>query len=229
MPEYFEHSQEEISEQETVAIEQVDQWNTKGYRVEKHGDNFSVIILGEGHNNEALQAKQIELIKLIKPKYVLHEFLTGWIYNPETKKCTRQENRIIGSEERPQKPADKIITAADEMGFEIIGCDLTETETNLVIDKVCERNPNRFHYDENVKAFFPNKGVEELTNFSPEIIAFRDKKMADTIIEYQKKSKKPIVVVMGSDHGKGIHKNKILQRAGINYAFINQAKIAQKK
>lgn len=217
----------ELTENDTVTYEQIKQWNSEGYRMEKHGDNFSVVIIGELHGRPDLQEQQVNLIKSIRPDYVLHEFLQGWIYNPETQEFSKQEGRKVRDEDGNEIP-EAIIAAANEAGFKVIGCDLTNIETSLVIDKVYKRNPGKYHYDSFVEEYVPNEGVEHLNILDPEIMAFRDKKMADTIIEYQKKSKKPIVVIVGADHGKGTHKNKILQRAGISYVLINQAKIVQK-
>lgn len=123
-----EDSPEIQSARELIRLEQLAEWNDKKYHIEKHGDNFSLIVVGETYGNPEFQAKQVELIRLARPEYVLHEFLAAWIYDPKTQKFEKQKGRKFNMfDDDPENISlpSGLVLAANEMGFKTIGCDLT--------------------------------------------------------------------------------------------------------
>ena len=204
------------SSREFVTPEQLAEWKEDYYSIESYGDSYSVIIVGEEHCIEEHQKKQIELIRQVKPEYVLDELLEGWIYNPENREFEKQENRLFGKkdeniERRTESISNKkglffvnpqLILTADEVGFKIIGCDFTTEEKELL--KV---------------------SLKKVSSKKTRDISFlRERQMVETILEYQSKSAKPIVTIVGSNHSNNIHKNKLLQEKGFDYACVHQMK-----
>jgi len=134
--------------------DQLAQWNDKNYHVEKYGNEFSVIIVGETHYNPEFEAKQIELTRLVRPEFVLHEFLGALIYNPITQKFEKQKGRIFGENDGPEElylPRG-LIQAANEMGFKIIGCDLTQRELTKCEKQLAKDFPAKYRFNEEFEA-----------------------------------------------------------------------------
>jgi len=50
--------------------------NDRGYQIQTYLDDLKVILLGERHYMPDMHQKQKELIEIIQPEIVLHEFLT---------------------------------------------------------------------------------------------------------------------------------------------------------
>ncbi|OGZ63214.1 MAG: hypothetical protein A2639_02035 [Candidatus Staskawiczbacteria bacterium RIFCSPHIGHO2_01_FULL_34_27] len=210
----------EFHKQEFIAAEQLDKWNDKKYHIEKFGDNISVVVLGEKHTNTEFTEKQLELINIIKPEYVLSEFWNGWIYNPKTQKFEQQNDRVfdknydfkrVGMKLINLPPEDiKLILAANKISFKIVGCDLTMGELKEIAKQFPDKYANKPDY------FIGVIGADN------EVMPFRDEQMVKTISEYQQKSLKPIISIMGWHHGDSIHNQKIMQEKGFGYAYINE-------
>ena len=208
---------------EFVTEEQLNQWNSEGYDIEMYGKDISLVIIGEGHNNDEEQKKQIELIRIVKPEYVLHEFLRGWIYNPETKKLEKQGGRIFNQDDNDPYNINiplELLAIANEAGFKIIGCDLTGGEfAENQYTKLSSRE-KKFNIDD---------WEYKIAFIKRESWPLRDKQMIKTILEYRDKSSKPIVSIMGYHHGDNINNQKILQKRGFSYAYIDQKKDKEEK
>lgn len=83
----------------------VEEWNDREYRVEQHGQDPLVIILGEDHYTLDHIRKQFGLVHTLKPQYVLYEPMGGWRFNPGIG-LLRQENRAFAEgtyDDNPEK------------------------------------------------------------------------------------------------------------------------------
>ncbi|MBM3192024.1 MAG: ChaN family lipoprotein [Chlamydiae bacterium] len=220
----------------------IDEWNDCGYTIEKFGEDCSVVMLGEFHNDSDIKEKQIELIKAINPQYVLYESLNGWQYDPSTKEYTKIEGRDFlegyedeyfnktGHGENPKEStqnhlAKKIVDTADEIGFKVIGCDLTLAEQAKVAQNIAILHPDEYTYDPEFHVLEKKKDPDYVfTGTVPEAVSARDVKMVEIIVEYQKKSDRPIVVIVGANHGNHIHEQGMLKESGFGYVYINQTR-----
>ncbi len=221
----------------TIQPEEIEKWNSDGYKVETYGPDVSVVVLGEYHYDKDMKAKQVELIKAIKPEFVLYEGLSGFVYDPTKKSLERQEGRLFmdgydGEHFKSPKEMEfinVITSSADEVGCNVVGCDLTFAEQGQVGKELAKSNPDKYIFDEefNVLQRRDNPNYTILGT-DIEYIKARDNKMAEMIIEYQKKSQKPIVVIVGNRHASNIHDQKKLQEQGFGYVYISPTKPATK-
>ncbi|OGZ67546.1 MAG: hypothetical protein A3C58_02240 [Candidatus Staskawiczbacteria bacterium RIFCSPHIGHO2_02_FULL_34_10] len=225
-----EDGKEKSKNREYINLEQLKFWNNMGYLIEESdgSDKYSIIVLGESHMDEDQWEKQMELVKLVKPEYVLHEWLGGLIYNPEIGKfegddpghkdyasdLIKTNNPNIGSHGLPAKLYD----LSKEFNFKIVGCDLTKNEMQRVEEVFKEEETG-------IKKegfYMPGTGKN--------IIRVRDMVMVDKILEYQNKSDKPIIVIIGYEHGNNINSQHLLQERGaFGYIYINQSHFKNKK
>ncbi len=215
------------SPKEHISLEQIMQWSKGRYRIEKYGDKYSVVIIGETHGMPQSKEEQIELIRLIKPEFVLHEFLSGFTYDPKTQKFKAQSGRIITPEDEAmekveEKVPQEIILLADEMDFKIIGCDSTDAEIRKAEFQLTIQFPDRYKWDDEAGMVRDIKNKKSI--LVKEVMAMRDNQMAKTILEYQQKSNRPVMVIMGRTHSQNIHKRQILQGKNFGYLFIDQSK-----
>lgn len=218
--------------QDFVKLETIEEWNKQGYAIAKYGNEFSVVMLGETHNVEEEQTKQLELIEVVKPQYVLHEFLTGWIYNPTTRTFEKQNNRTF--DDRDQPPINELppsfISSANRLGFEIVGCDLTQGELTPIEKDLAQNNPERYVYDEKSRSLrSAERPTARVTAASPAIVPFRDELITRRILEYHGKSSRPLVVIFGASHGRNIHEQKLLQDKGLGYIFADQKSVWRRR
>ena len=132
---------------EEIPEELLRSWNTNNFSIETYGETYSVIMLGEGHHDSGApgaQAKQVELIELIKPEYVLYESLKGLIYDPKAREFRKQANRRFNLDDldtHDNKPDKPIMEAADKIGFTIVGCDITSEELKVIEKTITRENP----------------------------------------------------------------------------------------
>lgn len=217
----------------SLNLEIIKEWNDQGYEIEHYGRNIDVLIFGEAHLYQELQRKQLQLIDIIKPEYVLHESLGGWIYEPLHEIYTKQEDRKFNDFDK-LKPSTfslieiEFLLLAKKIDFKIIGCDLTDMECKEMAKILCKVFPEKYDYDQangQIKyrktpysSFLPLYSLKEDEN----IIRYREKHMVKTIATYQKKSGKPIIVILGQTHGENIHQGELLQRKEFDYVYINQ-------
>jgi len=224
-----ENNKEISSAREYIDARELDRWNNKGYNIELSDDsgNYSIVMIGESHLDEEQWQKQIELVRLIKPEYVLHEWLGGLVYNPETEKfegddygkedyvtdVMKKNNPDIGAHGLPAQ----LYSLSKELGFKIVGCDLTKSEMARVEDSFGEE-----------EAGIKKEGLY-LPGTGKNIMRVRDMEMADTMLKCQGESNKPIVAIVGFEHGDSINSQHLLQEKGaFGYAYINQVQLKNK-
>lgn len=111
-------------------------WNDEGYEISFYGKKPSVILLGESHTDIVARQKQEELIRLVKPEFVLHEFLSGYIYDPEKDLLTQQPKRRFDPNPKIKKKLDtfterqtrEVLEMAKRVETTFVGCDMTERD-----------------------------------------------------------------------------------------------------
>ncbi|KKP43685.1 MAG: hypothetical protein UR31_C0001G0009 [Parcubacteria group bacterium GW2011_GWA2_33_14] len=214
--------QKEVGAREYINSHWVESWNDKGYLIE-HSDEsnrYSIVIVGENHLMEEEWQKQAELIKIVKPEYVLHEWLGPLVYDPETKTfegATKDHENYATDEIRikskigPYGLPAELYDLAQELKFEIVGCDLSQKELRELEGRVGAEE----------------RGIKKEGIYMPgtdqQVVRIRDERMVKKIIEYQNKATRPIVVIVGWGHGTGIHDQQLLQQKGaLGYIYVNQ-------
>ena len=216
---------QKIHSEKDVSIDFLKSWNNQGYEVKVHKKAFSILLLGELHEREELEQKQAELISLIKPEFVLHEFLKIWTYNSRDNSFDLREGvKSVSHYEIAEMYLGEIspiiLDEIRKCGAKIIGCDLWDKGIKKAEREIAKLNPDVFYYDYRLRRFDDDDYICLIS--SDEIIPYRDKEMAKVMITYQKKSHKPIISILGNTHSKNIHEGKLLQRKGFGYAYINQ-------
>ena len=218
----------EATQDKFVKLEVIDKWNDKKYKVEKVGQRFSVVMLGETHNNAETQQKQIELIRIIRPEFVLHEFAFTWMYDPKTKIFKPQSGKLHDqgpdmSDKEFKRDLARLTIEADALNFKIIGCDLSQEELIKFEQRLAQDYPKKYKYSpERGRVIKIRDPLYDFTAHSKELQPFREKRMMDTILECHQKSSKPIICIMGDGHARAIHRNKFLQRKSIDYIYVYQ-------
>ena len=172
-----------------------------------YGKDPSLVIMGESHGNESHDRNEQDLIQLVKPEYVLHELFDARTYN-----LADQEVKFIPGvpinwvdEENKDSYLD-LVDWAEKYRFNLIGMDLSFAELQAKVNRILDRNP-----------------PYEVTNQTPEVCRYRETRMANRMVEYLVKTKKPVVAIMGNDHRKpcaAIH--PILKSLRLDYATIFQ-------
>lgn len=202
----------------------IKKWNDAQYEIKSRGDDPNVIILGESHHEQSMIQKQLELIELIKPKYVLHEYAGGFVYDPKIQELKLQSRRLYDNVDKALLESsgleNELRELADKLKFQIIGCDLTTAELDK---KLVEQFPQKYVYDDDGLVVSVEDPDLTPSHFSPDAEMLRDAKIVEMISTYEKKSKKPLVVIIGNRHAHNIHDKRLLQKDDkVNYKYVNQ-------
>lgn len=135
---------------ETVDLDILNSWNDAGFKIRVTGTNFRVLLLGESPHKSEMFRKQIELIKLVKPNFVLHEFATIWYYDPnkDRDRWFPQNNRIVGEnddyDDLSGRDLDDLKVLASMQRFSIVGCDLGFEEQKRAWLEIAKANPTKY-------------------------------------------------------------------------------------
>lgn len=225
---------EELSQpHRTVSAEELAEWNKNGgrnYEIELHNPEagIKVILIGEGHDWVLFSEQQWNLVERIRPAVILHEGLNGMVYTPgpwegapgfappPTGKLEEQPGRKISEFDRqimkdmfsdPRYGDDRkvLLSMADQMGCQVVGCDLTYAEMHAIKpisspEELAQNNPKK----------------------TPEGKKLRKEFMIKMILEHVQKSSGPVIVILGSFHSDKIHQEKALQDKGFGYAVVTQ-------
>ncbi len=200
-----------------VSLETLRNWQNPDYIIYAEEPNFSVVVLGEAHGDREAGRKQLELIELVHPQFVLDEFLSGWMYDPVSKSFQKQRGRtfdeFIDTDIRESCSINipDIIEQSEKLGHTLVGCDLTFAEQDAVLEQLYDQDPSLRNY----------QGIG-LTGGSPQVMPYRDKQMAKTIQEYAARATKPVIVIMGAEHGNNLHEKGMIKQQGIHYAYVDQ-------
>lgn len=201
--------------------------------IETYGNNFSAILFGEEHENNTNLREQQGFISNLKPQYVLHEGMAGYIYDGSTQKLIRQQEIVFNfmdSSPWHQTP-EEYKYSAQQYGYKIVGCDLTSGETQTKALELVHNFPDTYYLDDLV--YYQDLTYRQVVRRGSDPLKFnirtderinslRDLHMAKTILHYVQLSSKPIVIILGAAHVRRIHANKLIQNKGIEYAAIDQ-------
>ncbi|MEX0920909.1 MAG: hypothetical protein WDZ62_01470 [Candidatus Pacearchaeota archaeon] len=163
--------------------------------------NFSFILIGSTHFFLDDFSKQEEVTNSVKPEFVLSEELEDLKLDAEDEFKEILEKRFI-SNMTSFDEVEKLINLCFEKKINLIGIDFP----NFGFGKIMQ---NKI------------KNKEELTKQEEEelnkIIEKREKYHLSKILEYKKKTKHPIVVILGCWH---LRKDSLLRKRLKNYKII---------
>ena len=197
-------------------IDKIDKQMIKGWSQERkcrfrfYGDKPSLLIVGERHEDKEHQALEEELIQLIKPPYLLHEFLGARIYNPTTKEAKFFFGTSINAMDQlfQNDIEAHLLTWAEKYKMPLVGIDCSFAELDIIADKIKQRKPSH-----------------EPTTQTLEECIYRERRMGEKIAEHCKKVKEMLIAMVGSNHirpSSRIH--SILQKKKIEYICISLPK-----
>lgn len=197
------------------------------FDIEFHGQNIALILAGEEHHNLLDIKLQTTLIEGVQPEFVLHEFLSGWIYNPNTKEVRLQENRRaypdLEQENLGLKSVDKLVLeAAKKVGAMIVGCDITFFELDMLERKIAKENPDSYEYSEGLLS--RSNPDEIITPAHSLIMPYRDRRIRDTIFDYLALTRNPLIAIVGGAHSDNLTQGNMLNGKGFDYVKIGRKK-----
>ncbi|MBS3090009.1 hypothetical protein J4461_04010 [Candidatus Pacearchaeota archaeon] len=163
--------------------------------------NFSFILIGSTHSFVDDFLKQEEIIKSVKPEFVLSEELENLKLDTEDKVKEILEKKFI-SDMTSFDEVEKLIKLCFEKKIKLIGIDF-----------------HNFGFDENLQRKIKNqkeliKEDEERLN---KIVEEREKLHLSKILEYKSKTKRPLVIILGCWH---LRENSLLRKKLKNYKII---------
>lgn len=163
--------------------------------------NNSLIFIGSTHGFIDDFAKQKEIIERTNPDFVLCEELEDLKLDSKEKFNSLFKNRKI-SNMTSFEEVKKLIQLCFNKNIKLIGIDF-----------------HNFGFDKAIQKKIKNK--EKLTKEEEEklnkIIALREKNHLSKILEYQKKTLKPLVITIGCWH---LRENSLLRKKLKNYKII---------
>lgn len=197
------------------------------FDIEFHGQNIALILAGEEHHNPLDIKLQTTLIEGVQPEFVLHEFLSGWIYDPNTKEVRLQDNRRaysdLDEENLGLESVDKpVLEAAKKVGAMIVGCDITFFELDMLERKIAKENPDSYEYSEGLLS--RSNRDEIITPAHSLIMPYRDRRIRDTIFDYLALTIKPIIAIVGGAHSDNLSQGNMLYGKGFDYVKIGRKK-----
>ena len=165
--------------------------------------NLSFIFVGSTHSFVDDFPKQKEIIKSVKPEFVLSEELENLKLDTEDKFKEILKKKFI-SDMTSFDEVEKLIKLCFEKKINLIGIDF-----------------HNFGFDKNLQKKIKNQ--EELTKKEEEILEEitnkRERQHISKILEYKSKTKRSIVVILGCWH---LRKNSLVRRRLKNYKIIAQ-------
>ena len=163
--------------------------------------NFSFIFMGSTHSFVDDFLKQEEIIKSVKPEFVLSEELENLKLDTEDKVKEILEKKFI-SDMTSFDEVEKLIKLCFEKKIKLIGIDF-----------------HNFGFDENLQRKIKNQ--KELTKEDEErlnkIVEEREKLHLSKILEYKSKTKTSLVIILGCWH---LRENSLLRKKLKNYKII---------
>jgi len=163
--------------------------------------NFSFIFIGNTHSFVDDFLKQEEIIKSVKPEFVLSEELENLKLDTEDNFKEILEKKFI-SDMTSFDEVEKLIKLCFEKKIKLIGIDFYN-----------------FGLDENLQRKIKNQ--KELTKEDEErlnkIVEEREKLHLSKILEYKSKTKRPLVIILGCWH---LKENSLLRKKLKNYKII---------
>lgn len=206
-------------------------WNDQRYKIKIYGSDIRVVIFGERHTKPQQRQKQLEFISLIKPEYILHEFATGWMYDPKTRRFRLQKNRFENEGINEPWNLDAFVNLANQLNFSLIGCDITDLELDYAYKELAKSESDKYYFETKYTDKFGidhgnlkkrDKPRYEFHPCDPVTMHIRNTKMVETIKCYEKISSRPLVVVVGQWHSRDFLRNNLLKPLQLGFAIVNQ-------
>jgi len=180
-----------------------------------YGTKPSILLLGESHSTPRHLKLEEEMISLVKPPILLHEFLKNSMYDPTTRSFSliyETANDEMDIREM-REIEDYLLGWATKYKTKLVGADLSLFELSKAGDEIEKKKPKLI-----------------LTSQTLEKCEYREKRMGERIADYHKKVDGMLVGIFGMHHlrpSSGIH--PILQLEGIEYACIILPKDKRKR
>lgn len=168
-------------------------------------------LLGESHHKKEHLEQEVRFIMEKNPAVVLHEKLGGFTYFPESNRQKWQKGRIkceLFCDEPVHLPSNigrEVLTVCQEKNLTIIGCDATDEEL-----------------DQAMQVEYPKLYEEDgfANHFLPEACVIRDRYMTQVIKESYK-THGSMVVILGDNHAKRIHKEGFIKELPYEYVELD--------
>ncbi len=162
---------------------------------------FSSILIGSTHGFIDDFLKQKEIIELIKPEFILCEKLEDLKLDSKEKFNGLFQSKKI-SDMTSFEEIEKLVKLCFNKGIKLIGIDIKNFGFNNILRKKI-------------------KNQEELTKSEDEelnkIIKSRERLHLNKILEYNKKTSRPIIIILGSWH---LREKSFLRKKLKNYKLI---------
>lgn len=198
------------------------EWNRGQYRIKQMGRSIRCVVFGESHYCELQMARQAELIELVRPEVLLHEFGNpAMVYDPArpgSRAYLRASRRVVF-------PAP-LIEQASRLGHRIVGIDLSLQEISIAHYHLALDHPEDFDWQgDNVTDGVLVKRQDphyQFTAADPITMRIRDARMSWEIGKWERKMKTPLLVVVGAHHARNFYRRKLLAQFGFGCAFVHQ-------
>ena len=207
-----------------VTPETIRRWNQRGDQVFIVGRRLRCIVLGETHDVEQQIFRQLSLIEAIRPKFVLHEFGAAWTYCPPAG-MSLQINRPIEEgydTNTRQRFPEPLRAQAEQLGHSLVGIDMTQRETENAYRRLALARPDEYSWSPLLSLTKKKYPEYKFTIVDPLTMELRDDHMIESIKEWERKSDRPLVIVVGSKHAQNFHERGLLRARGLTYAVIIQ-------
>ncbi len=217
-----------------VTPEIISGWNDWNYQVVVCGKRIRCLIVGELHYRPEHISKQLELIELVKPEFVLHEFGPAWIYDPQGGGYRLQSQRSIrdGIDNDSLERFPELLTQqAERLNHKIVGIDLTTAELDIALWRLTKERPDEFEWKQVGEHPFDGCIIKrddpdyEFTTQDPLIMELREARMVKEIGRFEKISKAPIVVIVGDCHAENFYTHGLFRGCRFGYVVIHQTKL----
>lgn len=199
-----------LSEKKDLRVLLSQHSRSRGFPLFTQGSDINTVMFGEWHKK--YDRLHSAWIRMIKPEKVLLEHLGGFIYDPRENKLSLQPNRIITSEtdlvmdmitstsEQMVSGIKPVTDACAAVGAIMIGCDMTPTE---MIEWMKSRGLNS------------NNPQDRF-----ELSYHRDTVMYPIIAANQGAAHRRSVVIIGSNHARGVHSINLERKEITDYAYV---------
>lgn len=163
---------------------------------------FSSILIGSTHGFIDDFLKQNEIIQLVKPEFVLCEELEDLVLDSREKFNKLLQKRKI-SDMTSFGEVEKLIRLCFNKDIKLIGIDLNNFGFNNILRKKIKNQKELI------------KSEEEEVN---KIIESRERIHLNKILEYNKKTSRPIIIILGCWH---LREESLLRKKLKNYKIIS--------
>ena len=214
------------SKKRTVSVlDLITSWNLRGYPLERHGDEVSVVMVGNDFTSADAWSQWLELIRISRPEYALTSLVSTHIYEPHMRTARIQPDRELSQLDLdlfedfgfPQS----LLSTADQLGVTVIGCGISVVEEERAAVTIA-RGSQHYEYLPYYGLATQNGELVDTRKLS-ESYALIERRTAHLIARYEAVSSRPVVVGMWPRCAQRLHECGELQKLGFGYAYIDQA------